>query len=157
MNVVSVVVLTSPRDSIRSKHHNGRCLWALHTYNATTTTPPRSARCGGVVDGISSMTTWCVWWRVSTGRASPTHTRWTKIGKDLVKLGLEKTTYETTGDSEGWSKITPSRLSTWSFCRCPHAINLRSKQALLGQTANKFGLRRTQATSFGGLEASGLS
>ena len=43
MNVVGVVVLASPpRDSIRSKRHNGRRLRALHTYSATTTPPPRS-------------------------------------------------------------------------------------------------------------------
>jgi hypothetical protein len=34
-----------------------------------------------VVDGISCTTAWCLWWRVSAGRASPTHTRWKKIGK----------------------------------------------------------------------------
>jgi hypothetical protein len=45
MNVVGVVVLASPpRDPIRSKRHNGRCLRALHTYRATTTPPPRSSK-----------------------------------------------------------------------------------------------------------------
>jgi hypothetical protein len=29
---------------------------------------------------------------ISAGRASPTHARWKKIGKDLVKLGQENTT-----------------------------------------------------------------
>jgi hypothetical protein len=44
MNVVGVVVLASPpRDLIRSKRHNGWRLRALHTYSATTTTPPRSS------------------------------------------------------------------------------------------------------------------
>jgi hypothetical protein len=45
MNVVGVVVLASPpRDPIRSKRHNGRCLRALHTYSAMTTPPPRSSK-----------------------------------------------------------------------------------------------------------------
>jgi hypothetical protein len=45
MNVVGVVVLASPpRDLIRSKRHNGRCLRALHTYSAATTPPPRSSK-----------------------------------------------------------------------------------------------------------------
>jgi hypothetical protein len=45
MNMVSVVILASPpRDPIRSKHHNGRRLRALHTYNTTTTPPPRSSK-----------------------------------------------------------------------------------------------------------------
>jgi hypothetical protein len=44
MNVVGVVVLASPpRDSIRSKRHNGWRLRALHTYSAATTPPPRSS------------------------------------------------------------------------------------------------------------------
>jgi hypothetical protein len=41
----SVVVLVSPpRDLIRSKRHNGRPLRALHTYSATTPPPPRSSK-----------------------------------------------------------------------------------------------------------------
>jgi hypothetical protein len=45
MNVVGVVVLASPpRDLIRSKRHNGRCLRALHTYNTMTIPPPRSSK-----------------------------------------------------------------------------------------------------------------
>jgi hypothetical protein len=45
MNVVGVVVLASPsRDPIRSKRHNGRRLRALHTYNASTSPPPRSSK-----------------------------------------------------------------------------------------------------------------
>jgi hypothetical protein len=48
------------------------------------------ARCSGVVDGISSTTAWCLWWRVYAGRASPTRARWKKTGKRLVKLGLEE-------------------------------------------------------------------
>jgi hypothetical protein len=43
MNVVGVVVLASPpRDLIRSKRHNGRCLRAMHTYSATTNHPRSS-------------------------------------------------------------------------------------------------------------------
>jgi hypothetical protein len=34
-----------------------------------------------VVDGISSTTAWCLWWRVSAGRASPTRVRWKKKDK----------------------------------------------------------------------------
>jgi hypothetical protein len=45
MNVVGIVVLASPpRDLIRSKRHNGRRLQALHTYNTTTSPPPRSSK-----------------------------------------------------------------------------------------------------------------
>jgi hypothetical protein len=45
MNVVGIVVLASPpRDPIRSKRHNGRRLQALHTYNTTTSPPPRSSK-----------------------------------------------------------------------------------------------------------------
>jgi hypothetical protein len=45
MNVVGIVVLAfPPRDPIRSKRHNGRCLRALHTYSATTSPPPRSSK-----------------------------------------------------------------------------------------------------------------
>jgi hypothetical protein len=45
MNVIGVVVLAAPpRDPIRSKRHNGRCLQALHTYSAATTPPPRSSK-----------------------------------------------------------------------------------------------------------------
>jgi hypothetical protein len=45
INVVGVVILAAPpRDPIRSKHHNGRRLRALHTYHATTTPPPRSSK-----------------------------------------------------------------------------------------------------------------
>jgi hypothetical protein len=45
MNVVGVVVLASPpRDSIRSKRHNGRRLRAMHTYSAAMTPPPRSSK-----------------------------------------------------------------------------------------------------------------
>jgi hypothetical protein len=45
MNMVGVVMLASPpRDSIRSKRHNGRRLRALHTYGAATTPPPRSSK-----------------------------------------------------------------------------------------------------------------
>jgi hypothetical protein len=45
MNMVGVVVLASPpRDPIRSKHHNGRRLRALHTYSTSTTPPPQSSK-----------------------------------------------------------------------------------------------------------------
>jgi hypothetical protein len=45
MNVVGVVILASPpRDSIRSKRHDGRRLRALHMYSAATTPPPRSSK-----------------------------------------------------------------------------------------------------------------
>jgi hypothetical protein len=45
MNMVSVVILASPPcDPIRSKHHNGRRLPAMHTYSATTTPPLRSSK-----------------------------------------------------------------------------------------------------------------
>jgi hypothetical protein len=82
MNVVGIVILASPpRDPIQSKRHNGRRLRALHTYSATTPPPQSSKVCGGVVDGISSTTVWCLWWRVSASRASPTCARWKKIGK----------------------------------------------------------------------------
>jgi hypothetical protein len=39
---------------------------------------------------------WCLWWRVSARRASPTCARWKNIGKNLVKLGQERATRETT-------------------------------------------------------------
>jgi hypothetical protein len=45
INVVGIVILVSPpRDPIRSKRHNGRRLRALHTYSAATTPPPRSSK-----------------------------------------------------------------------------------------------------------------
>jgi hypothetical protein len=45
MNVVGVVILASPsRDPIRSKRHNERRLWAMHTYSAATPPPPRSSK-----------------------------------------------------------------------------------------------------------------
>jgi hypothetical protein len=45
MNVVGVVILASPpRDPVRSKHHNGRHLRALHMYSTATTPPPRSSK-----------------------------------------------------------------------------------------------------------------
>jgi hypothetical protein len=45
MNMVSIVVLASPpRDPIWSKHHNGRRLRAMYTYNATMSPPPRSSK-----------------------------------------------------------------------------------------------------------------
>jgi hypothetical protein len=43
--MVGVVVLaSSPRDPIRSKHHNGRCLRAMHMYSAATPPPPWSSK-----------------------------------------------------------------------------------------------------------------
>jgi hypothetical protein len=81
MNVVGVVVLASPpRDPIRSKRHNGRRLERCTRTSQWRLLLLGPARCGGVVDGISSTTTWCLWWRVSAGRASPTRVRWKKIG-----------------------------------------------------------------------------
>jgi hypothetical protein len=54
------------------------------------------ARCSGVVDEISSTTTWCLWWRVSTGRASPTRARWKKIGKITSQTRAKEELQETT-------------------------------------------------------------
>jgi hypothetical protein len=34
---------------------------------------PWSNKYGGAVDEIGSTTAWCLWWRNSTGKASPTH------------------------------------------------------------------------------------
>jgi hypothetical protein len=94
MNVVGVVVLPSPpRDPIRSDPSTttgGASERCTRTAQRLLLLGPAS--CGGVVDGISSTTAWCLWWRVSAGRASPTRTRWKKKGKDLVKLGQENTT-----------------------------------------------------------------
>jgi hypothetical protein len=43
--MVGVVILASPsRDPIQSKRHNGQRLRALHTYNTTTSPPPRSSK-----------------------------------------------------------------------------------------------------------------
>jgi hypothetical protein len=94
MNVVGVVVLASPpRDPIRSKRHNGRRLRALHTYSATTTPPPRSSKVrwsgrwdqqhDGVVLMVESI---C---GQGLAYARETEEDW---AKELVKLGLEKTT-----------------------------------------------------------------
>jgi hypothetical protein len=45
MNVVGVVILVSPpRDPIRSKRHSGRRLRAMHTYTAPTSPPARSSK-----------------------------------------------------------------------------------------------------------------
>jgi hypothetical protein len=105
MNVVGVVVLASPpRDLIRSKRHNGRRLRVLHTYRQRLLLLLGLARHGGVVDGISSTTVWCLWWRVSTDRASPTRARWKKIDKKAKKSSQtrqENIIYQTTGDSGG--------------------------------------------------------
>jgi hypothetical protein len=93
MNMVGVVVLASPpRDPIRSDPSatmggaSERCTRTAH--QCLLLLGP--ARHGGVVDGISSTMAWCLWWRVYAGRALPTHARWKKIGKRLVKLGLEE-------------------------------------------------------------------
>jgi hypothetical protein len=44
MNVAGIIVLASPpRDTIRSKRHNGQRLQALHTYSAAMTPPPQSS------------------------------------------------------------------------------------------------------------------
>jgi hypothetical protein len=116
MNVVGVVVLASPpRDLIRSKRHNGRRLRVLHTYRQRLLLLLGPARHGGVVDGISSTTAWCLWWRVSTDRTSPTHARWKKIDKKAKKSSQtrqENIIYQTTGDSGGWSKLHTTHWSS---------------------------------------------
>jgi hypothetical protein len=83
MNVVGVDVLASPpRDPIQS---DPSATTGSASERCTRTAQQRllllgPARCGEVVDGISSTTAWCLWWRVSAGRTSPTHTRWKKKG-----------------------------------------------------------------------------
>jgi hypothetical protein len=84
MNVVGVVVLASPpRDPIRS---DPSATTGGASERCTRTAQRRllllgPTRCGGVVDAISSTTAWCLWWRVSAGRASSMRARWTKIDK----------------------------------------------------------------------------
>jgi hypothetical protein len=90
MNVVGVVVLASPpRDPSDPSATTGDA-----SERCTRTAQRRllllgPARRGGVVDGISITTAWCLWWRVYVGRASPMRTRWKKIDKKLVKLELK--------------------------------------------------------------------
>jgi hypothetical protein len=108
MNVVSVVVLASPpRDPIRSKHHNGRRLRALHTYSAPTSPPPRSSKVwwsgrwdqkhDGVVLMVESI---C---RQGFAYSCEVEERRQKV----VKLELEKATYETSDSMAADQKLTP--------------------------------------------------
>jgi hypothetical protein len=96
--MVGVVVLASPpRDPIRSKHHNGQRLQALHTYSATTTPPPQSSKVrwssrwdqqhDGVVLMVESI--------CGQGFAYMCEVEedWAKY---LIKLGQKGTTYQTT-------------------------------------------------------------
>jgi hypothetical protein len=60
--------------------------------------------------------------------------------KNLVKLG-KKTTYETTGEDEGWSKISSSRPVVRSFYR---RENLRAKSIEINVSCTFAAARRTR-------------
>jgi hypothetical protein len=68
-NIDDVVVLavSSSRCNTASGDVSERCTRAAHQRLRL----PDPARYGGVVDGIDSMTAWCLWWRVCADRASP--------------------------------------------------------------------------------------
>jgi hypothetical protein len=63
-----------------------------------------------VVDGISSTTAWCLWWRVSASRASPTRVRWKKIGKETSQTRKRNS-------KEQQRRLNKIRSKTNSVCR----------------------------------------
>jgi hypothetical protein len=84
-----------------------RRLWEMHTCS-TPTAPPRPTRYGGVVDGISSMTAWCLWWRVLADRV---FAWWKKEGKRTART----------------SSATAPKEFVWQPALCP-PIYRRMKQ-----------------------------
>jgi hypothetical protein len=70
-----------------------------------------------VVDGISSTTAWCSWWRVSAGKASPTRARWKKIGKKTSQTRAKRSNPKTHTGSRRLIKIIRPRPAANSFYR----------------------------------------
>jgi hypothetical protein len=70
-DVVVLAVSSSRSDLIQSNAASGdaseRCTRTAHQRLRLS----GPARYGGVVDGIDSTTTWCLWWRVCVDRPSP--------------------------------------------------------------------------------------
>jgi hypothetical protein len=114
------------------------------------------ARCGGVVDGISNTTAWCLWWRVSAGRASPMRTWWKKKDKDLVKLGQESAGKKATAAGKIRSKphlsasllaasfIDMSASAAWQPCEPSLASPQRASHSWPGHSPQVGLLPRTK-------------
>jgi hypothetical protein len=120
------------------------------------------ARCGGVVDGISHTTVWCLWWRVSAGRASPTRARWKRIGKRSSQTRARKdyrrdssavaeNNFRSLDPSGARPFIAGSRSDlTW---RERHAVNNRSDRSAWDRLASERLVRSGLASDQRGLPA----